>query len=123
MAVNVESHEAPEGRADLAAAWVAFMIGPSAWALNQLAGYALIKPICSGGSAYVLVALSGMALAATLGGIWLAFRVRVADGSGASAPLHARTRTVALWAIWLNALLALLIVTAAVPPLLLSPCE
>jgi hypothetical protein len=103
-----------EGR-ELVLLWLAVLSGPAAWTLNLLVGYALVKPVCANRSSLTLPLLSAVALVMSLGGAWLAW--------ACLAKLRGSSHFVALTSIWLNLLIALLIVTAAVAPFLLSPCE
>jgi hypothetical protein len=105
--------------------WLAMAAGPAAWALNQLLGYALVKPVCRADSVGTLAVLAVVALAITAAGAAVSW-------SHAMTLKHAhlkgerfedRSLMLAVSGVALNALLALLIVTSAVAPAFLSPCE
>jgi hypothetical protein len=109
----------------LARLWFAVLCGPAAWAVNQLVGYALVKPLCAAGSGVALTAVATGALVVTAAGAWVAWseleRLRDADPKGGRQ--EDRSQLMAIAGLALNLLLALLILTAAIPPFLLSPCE
>ena len=122
------SHEARgdywEGRGALLL-WFAVMSGPVAWALDQLISYSLVKPVCAAGNKNLLTMISLAALLLVVAGTWAgAYCVRRLP----NAELEGGRRTdrsyfMALVGIALNALIAILILTAAVPRFVLSPCE
>jgi hypothetical protein len=105
--------------------WLSFLAGPAAWTLNQLIGYSLVKPACAASAGPALTVVSAGALVLVGAGIWTAWssllRLRGADEEAAIP--EARSYFMAILALALNLLIATLIVTAAVPPFLLSPCE
>ena len=105
--------------------WLGLASGPVAWALDLLIGYALVKPVCRADARFTLVAVSAAALLVTAAGWWLSWRclqqLRNAHPTGGHP--EDRSQMLALAGVVLNALLALLIVTAAVSQFLLSPCE
>jgi hypothetical protein len=105
--------------------WVSLLSGPAAWTVNQLAGYALVKPVCVSGQYLALAAISAAALTAALAGVWIGARClrRLAGADLAGGGQANRSRFLAISAIGLNLLLALLIATAAVPPFILQSCE
>jgi hypothetical protein len=105
--------------------WLTVLSGPAAWALNQLIGYALVKPACSADSRLLLAAVSGVTFAITVAGGWKAwalFRI-LRDANPKGARREDRSYMLAVGGVTLNALLGLLIVTHAVSIVLLSPCE
>ena len=109
----------------LALLWLGFLSGPAAWALNQLIGYALVKPTCAAGHATALVTLSGIAfLIATTGG-WISWTclMKLGHAQPKGGDVEDRSQMLAISGIALNALLGILILTAAVSQFLLSPCE
>jgi hypothetical protein len=110
----------------MALLWLGLAAGPLAWSLNQLVGYALVKPACHANAPMTHLALSAAALLATAGGGWLSWsclrRLQHAAGPH-GAGWDDRSVMLAVVGIVLNALLALLIVTAATSQFLLSPCE
>lgn len=105
--------------------WLAIAAGPAAWAVNQLAGYALVKPVCRADAAGTLVILAATALLITVAGAALAWsqalKLKNADLTGERT--EDRSLMLAVSGVALNALLALLIVTSASAPAFLSPCE
>ena len=105
--------------------WLTVLSGPAAWALNQAIGYALVKPVCTADARFTLVALAAGTLAITLWGAWTAWsllqKLRGANPKGARR--EDRSHMMAVAGLSLNLLLGLLIVTSAVAPFLLSPCE
>jgi hypothetical protein len=105
--------------------WIAALAGPAAWTFNQLVGYALVKPSCAGGSSLLLTLIAAAALAVTVGGTWIGWsclaRLRGATETGGR--IEDRSYFLAVAGIALNALIGLLIVTAAVATFVLSPCE
>jgi hypothetical protein len=105
--------------------WLSVLSGPAAWALNQLIGYALVKPVCAADAKLTLTAVSAGALIVVAAGAWVAWSclasLRGADERGGRR--EDRSYFMAVAGISLNALIGLLIVTAAVAPFLLSPCE
>jgi hypothetical protein len=104
--------------------WASVLSGPAAWALNQLIGYALVKPACAGSAAPALTFVSAGALAIVVAGGWTAWwcfgQVRNAREDGAEP--EARSLFMSMVGVGLNALIAILILTAAVPPFV-SPCQ
>lgn len=121
---------APPGRSywdgrGLVLLWLAFAAGPVAWALNQLAGYALVKPACRGDAVATLVILAAAALLLTAAGAavsWShAVKLRQARLDGERP--EDRSLMLAVSGVALNALLAVLIITSATAPVFLSPCE
>jgi hypothetical protein len=111
--------------AGLVRLWVAVLSGPAAWALNQVLGYALVKPSCFAGTTATLVGLAGVTLLMSLAGAWTAWscflQLRDADITGDRR--EDRSKFVAISGLGLNLLLALLILTSASAHFLLSPCE
>jgi hypothetical protein len=106
--------------------WAALSAGPVAWTINQGVGYAIVKPACGGPGPPVLWAVAVLALALTAGGIWLARRLLGQLQSSASeegAGVLDRSYFMTVVALGLNALIAILIVAALIPQVLLSPCE
>lgn len=105
--------------------WIAVLLAPAAWAFNQLVGYALVKPVCASGHTILLNAISIAALAMVIGGAsigWSCF-VRLRDAREEGARTIDRSYFMAVVAMGFNALVAVLILTAAVSPFVLSPCE
>jgi hypothetical protein len=103
--------------------WFALFAGPVAWALRQLASYALVSPACGMGSTQPLIAIAAAMLGLTLLGAWtgrLCLTRSRADGRGA---VMMRASFMASVAVGLNLLVALLIVLSTVAEFILSPCE
>lgn len=105
--------------------WATVLSGPAAWALNQLIGYALVKPVCAADAGYVLVAVAAAAFAVTVAGGWKAWTLlRMLRGANPGGARHEdRSHMLAVGGLTLNALLGLLILTHAASIFLLSPCE
>jgi hypothetical protein len=105
--------------------WLGMAAGPAAWALNQLAGYALVKPVCRADAVGTLVILAAVAMLFTAAGAAVAWshalKLRHADLKGERP--EDRSLMLAVSGVALNALLALLIITSASAPVFLSPCE
>jgi hypothetical protein len=105
--------------------WTSFFLAPLAWAFDQSLSYALVKWVCATGHKNVLTVISLAALAMTGAGGRLGWvqlqRLRDAREDGGRQP--DRSYFLAVVAIGFNVLIALLIVTAAVPRFILSPCE
>ena len=105
--------------------WLGILSGPSGWALNQLAGYALVKPACAGDASAMLLVVSAVALAITItGGVisWSCL-AKLRDANEAGGRVEDRSMFLAVTGVGLNALLGLLVLTAAASPIFLSPCE
>jgi hypothetical protein len=104
---------------------VALLFGPLALAFDQGLSYVLVKWACATGTTSVFGGIAliavGMTAAGALSGWSLVLSLRAADGRGGT-PRDPRY-FMAIVGIALNALVALLIITAVVPRQLLSPCE
>ena len=113
------------GERGAALLWLSVVSGPAAWALNQLIGYALVKPACSASAGPALAIVNAGALIIVGLGAWSAWtalrQLRAADEE-AAVP-EGRSHFMAVVGLGMNLLIATLILTAAVPPFLLSPCE
>lgn len=98
--------------------------GPAAWALNQLVGYALVKPACSADARFVLVAVAAVAFAITVAGGWKAWTLwrRLRHASPDGGRREDRSQLLALGGVTLNALLGLLILTSGAAIFLVGPC-
>jgi hypothetical protein len=105
--------------------WLTVVSGPAAWALNQLIGYALVKPACAADARGMLVAVAAVTFAMTLAGGWTAWTLLQAlrGANPAGGRREDRSHMLAIGGVTLNALLGLLILTQAVSLFLLSPCE
>ena len=109
-----------------ASLWIAFFAGPVAWACAQAVSYALIKPLCAGAAGFVVVALAAMAFACVGVGSWTLWRfLRLRRVSAQDERLDGTDGRyfTAIVALAFNGLIAILIVTASIPPFILSPCE
>ncbi len=91
----------------------AFTLGALAWIVDQGVGYPLVKVVCANGQTHMLTVISAAALAMAVAGGLLGIRARHVD----------RYRFVATVAAGFNLLIGLLVMTAAVAPFVLSPCE
>ena len=104
--------------------WLGMAAGPTAWAINQLAGYALVT-VCRADSVGTLVILAVGALLVTVAGAAVAWshalQLRHADLTGERT--EDRSLMLAVSGVALNALLALLIITSAFASAFLTPCE
>ena len=92
---------------------LALALGGVAWALNQGAGYPLVKVVCASGDKVLLTWVSAGALVLAACGAWYGFRGRRVE----------RFRFLGGVAIGFNALALLYIVLTATFPYLLSSCE
>ena len=105
--------------------WLTVLSGPAAWALNQVIGYALVKPACSADAPFVVTAIAAAAFGVTVWGAWTAWslfhRLRHANPEGGRK--EDRSQMLAVGGLALNALLGLLIALSASMPFFLSPCE
>ena len=104
---------------------IGFMLAPTAWTLNELVGYALVKPVCGNGHKLLLTSLSAGMLVVALAGAWIGWsslvQLRGAVSDGGSR--FDRSYFFAVVVVGFNLLIAVLIVLAAVPPFMLNPCE
>ena len=105
--------------------WFSLLAAPTAWALDEVISYALVKPVCFGDATFALTAINAAAFAlaavgAMVGRACLARAKGASDDGGRQVD---RSYFMALVAISLNVLVALMIVFATVPHFVLSPCE
>jgi hypothetical protein len=105
--------------------WLSVLSGPLAWALNQLIGYALVKPACAADARFILVLVAAGTFAVTVAGGWTAWALlrKLPDANPKGARAEDRSHLLAVAGVTLNALLGLLILTSAASLFLLSPCE
>ena len=103
--------------------WLAFLAGPTAWALRELISYALVTPSCAAGSTQPLVATAAMSLALTLIGAWVGWASLRQSRADAGGHVMVRASFLATMTLGLNVLVALLIVLSSVAEFVLSPCE
>lgn len=105
--------------------WLAFLAAPAAWALDQLTSYALVKPVCASRSPLTLTLISLVAFVLVVAGALTARAclARAADGHDDGGRHVDRSYFFAIVALGFNLLVALLIVLAAIPQFVLSPCE
>jgi hypothetical protein len=111
---------------DVVLLWSAFFAGPAAWIVYQGLGYVAVKPVCAGASSSVLWLITATALAIVGAGASTAWRYisrlrTAASPDGGS--VADRSHFLAVVAMAFNGLIALLIVAAAIPQFVLSPCE
>jgi hypothetical protein len=106
--------------------WAAVLLAPSAVVVDIGVGYTLVQWVCATGNTYVLALVSIAALAIAANGIWLGWselvklRGTAADGGGT---VMDRNYFLAGVAVAVNALVAIIVVTAAVPQMLMGSCE
>jgi hypothetical protein len=105
--------------------WFSFLAAPTAWALAELIGYALVKPVCFGDATFALTAVNGAAFALVIAGalVGRACLLRARGGSDDGGRDVDRSYFMAVVAIAFNALVGLLIVFATISHFVLSPCE
>jgi hypothetical protein len=105
--------------------WTSFLAAPFAWIVDQGLSYPLVKWACATGNTYVLTAIGAVALGITVWGGWLGWSsfVRLRGASDDGGTQEDRSYFLALLAIGFNALIAVLVLTAGIPPFVLSPCE
>ena len=113
-----------EGRG-LMLLWLSLLAPAVAWAFDQGASYALVKPVCFANAKYMLTVISGVALAIVIAGgvVGRACLRRAGDGNVDGGSRTDRSYFLALVAIGFNVLVGLLIVFATIPQFVLSPCE
>jgi hypothetical protein len=109
----------------LALLWFSFLAGPTAWALDLLISYALVKPVCFEGATFALTAVNAAALLVVIVGglVGRVCLIRAQDGLDDGGRRVDRSRFMAMVAIAFNVLIAVLIVFATIPHFVLSPCE
>jgi TRAP-type C4-dicarboxylate transport system permease small subunit len=109
----------------LALLWFAVLAGPVAVAVNQFAGYVLVKWACASGHTYVLTAIDIAMLGLALAGAWVGWtcRERLRDATEFGGRIIDRSYFVAIVAIGLALITAFLIVMQTYPHFILSPCE
>jgi hypothetical protein len=106
--------------------WAALLLAPAALMLDLGLGYPLVKWACATGYTSVLVSISSASLLTTGLGVWLGssllqrLRGIARDDGGSQVD---RSYFLALVGIGMNVLAALAIIAAAIPQLILSPCE
>ena len=126
MAVSTSGAAGAHAAGNELTLWAALLAGPIAWTFNQGVGYAVVKPLCAGGATYLLWALGAAALALSVAGALMAWRL--AGRIGRNAAEHGgtprdRSYFMALLATAFNLLLGVLIIASLIPQFLLSPCE
>jgi hypothetical protein len=106
--------------------WASVLLAPSAITVDIGVGYALVRWVCATGHTYVLSFVSIAALAIAGTGIWLGWselvRLRGAAVDDGERVVD-RNYFLAIVAIAINTLVAIVVVTAAVPPFVLGSCE
>jgi hypothetical protein len=105
--------------------WASLLAAPLAWIVDQGLGYPLVKWVCATGNTYVLPGIGVVALGITVGGGWLGWSsfVRLRGASEDGGRKDDRSYFLALVAIGFNVLIAVLVLTAGIPPFVLGPCE
>jgi hypothetical protein len=103
----------------------AFLLAPAAWGTNELVGYALVKPVCANGHKILLTGVALGTFAMAVAGVWIGWScfAQLRGASDKGGRRIDRSYFLALVAIGFNALIGLLILTAAISPLLMNPCE
>jgi hypothetical protein len=108
------------------ALWAGILAGPLAWAVDLMASYAMVKPVCQAGRDTPLHAITIGCLAVVLGGAalsWLAWQRTRADVPGDGGRPRNRVRFMAVLGLASCALFALQIVAAAIPGLVIDACQ
>jgi hypothetical protein len=106
--------------------WASVLLAPSALILDLGIGYPLVKWTCANGASGVLVLISAASLLTTAAGVWLGssllqrLRGIATDDGGRQVD---RSYFLAVLGIGLNILSALVILAAAIPQLIVNPCE
>lgn len=113
-------------RRGLVLLWTSILGGTLTWGVSLQVSYALVKWACSRQEPYILVAIPLAALvvvagAAALG--WSCFQKARAVASEQGGTLADSSYLTAQVAVGLNLLLGLMILTWALLPFMLSPCE
>jgi hypothetical protein len=103
--------------------WGAMFAGAFAWTFDQGAGYAFVKPACLGEDTPVLWVFTVIAVLIAGAGGYTAWYFRRMFGRNGVTETDDRTMFLASVALAFNALIVLLISTAAIPQFVLSPCE
>ena len=104
--------------------WGAMLAGPIAWAFDQGAGYAFVKPACVGEDTPGLWLITAVAVLIAAGGGYTAWRFRqIFRAQTEARDADERNLFLATVALAFNVLIVLLILTAAIPQFVLSPCE
>lgn len=106
--------------------WLAVAAGSLAWMINQGAGYAGIKAVCASSATPLLWMLAAATFLLACVGGWISWTAllrlrRPVPAAGAVA--DDRVRFMAIVALGFNALIAVLILTSAIPQFVLHPCE
>jgi hypothetical protein len=106
--------------------WTTVLSGPAAWALNELIGYAFVKPVCANGHRLILTLISGGGLALALVGLWIGWwcfaQVRDAASEEGARTID-RSYFMAIVGLGLNSIAAVYIVIMAIVPYLVGACE
>jgi hypothetical protein len=93
----------------------AFSLGALAWIIDQGVGYPLVQVVCASGNKTPLPIISAGAFVLAVAGCWIGARA-------ATRAIESR-RFTAMLAVGFDALIALLVLTAAVAPFIFRPCE
>src|SRR3954447_23061398 len=97
--------------------WFGALSGPVAWALDQLISYSLVKPICAAGNKNLLTLISLAALLLIISGAYAAWTclAQLRDANEEGGRRIDRSYFMAMVGLSLNLLIAILVITAAVP--------
>jgi hypothetical protein len=106
--------------------WAGILLGPIAWAIDFVLGYAVVHHECSTGAMRWLHVSSVVAVLVSLWAAYLGWdcKRRLPE----DVPLHggttlARSRAMAIAAIGMGLWFTVIIIAGAVPRFLLSPCD
>jgi hypothetical protein len=119
--------ESTNPRAGLASAEqvIGLLIGPLAWAADQIISYALVQHTCSTGHHYVLHVMTAVFFAVAIAGAVMSWRqyleFRAGNDEGGSA--FDRSHFLALMGVLSSVGFAVVITANAVPRWVLSPCD
>jgi hypothetical protein len=105
--------------------WTSMLAGPTAFALNHQIGYALVKWACSREQTFLLTLVAVATFGLAMWGAYLGWTClqKLGDANDRGGRREDRSYFMALVAIGLDLLIALLIIMAAFPQFILSPCE
>jgi hypothetical protein len=106
--------------------WTGILAGPTAWAADLTASYALVKFVCRTGRVGVLHAVTAAALVMVLGGAfvsWVALLHTPADAPDDGGYPRQRARFMAILGLVMAALFTATIVAGAIPRGVLDACR
>lgn len=96
--------------------WCGIAAGPFAWATAFELQYALVAWVCANRALWLFWLTDAVALLVCAGGAWLAWGARRLDDTP-------RVRFMSVSGLLLCAIFAIAVIAAAIPPLILHPCE